>query len=82
MLIPSKHMHPDKTVLRISLVLLDRVRRVRVGKFEELRRIAGQSTEGGDVLFVPAMNLLFLLGLIEYRQAADSFEYVGPNETL
>ena len=37
---------------------------------------------GGASLFLPALSLLYLLGVIAYRPKTDSLEYVGPNETL
>ena len=37
---------------------------------------------GGDVLFLPALNFLYLMGLIDYRPKTDAVEYVGPNETV
>lgn len=50
--------------------------------FDSLRAAASKAVKGGDVLFLPALNLLYLLGVIQYRPKADAFEYVGPNETL
>jgi hypothetical protein len=47
-----------------------------------LRGYAKKSVIGGDVLFLPALNLLYLLGLVEYRPKTDALEYVGPNESL
>jgi hypothetical protein len=37
---------------------------------------------GGDVLFLPALNFLYLMGLIDYRPKTDAVEYVGPNEAI
>ncbi|WP_274064553.1 ABC-three component system middle component 8 [Xylella fastidiosa] len=44
--------------------------------------MAKQRIAGGDVLFLPALNFLYLLGLIEYRGATDTVEYVGNNEVI
>lgn len=41
-----------------------------------------RSFAGGDVLFLPSINFLFLMGLIEYHPKTDAIEYVGPNEAL
>jgi ABC-three component (ABC-3C) system Middle Component 8 len=30
-----------------------------------------------ESLFLPALNFLFILGLVEYRALVDSFEYLG-----
>jgi hypothetical protein len=82
MLKPSKHAHPDQTVLNVSLVLLAKLRNERVSSYAELVSISKTKVSGGDVLFMPAVNFLFVLGLVEYRSKTDSFEYIGPNEAL
>lgn len=82
MLRPTKHSHPDRTVVNVALHLLKRLRRQRVDRYGELRDFAKRVVTGGDVLFLPALNFLFLLGLIEYRPKTDAIEYVGPNEAV
>lgn len=82
MLKPNKHSHPDKTVISLSLQLLLRIKSQRIEDYDALRLFAKKKTDGGDFLFLPALNFLFLLGLVEYRPKNDSFEYVGPNETV
>jgi len=82
MLRPSKHSHPDRTVLNVALLLLARLRSLRVDDYDSLRRFAAKHVSGADALFLPALNLLFLLGLIAYRRKTDAFEFVGKNETL
>ena len=77
MLRPTKHSHPDRTVINVALLLLARLRALRVEEYGALRRHAKNSVAGGDVLFLPALNFLYLLGLIEYRPKTDSLEYVG-----
>jgi hypothetical protein len=82
MLRPTKHSHPDRTVIGVSLLLLARLKARRLDDYESLRKHARKAVAGGDVLFLPALSFLYLLGLIEYRPKIDSVEYVGPNETL
>jgi hypothetical protein len=82
MLLPSKHSHPDRTVVNVALLLLKQLRKLRLERYGELRTFAKKAVIGGDVLFLPALNFLFLLGLIEYRPKTDAIEYVGPNEAL
>jgi len=82
MLRPTKHSHPDRTVINLSLLLLSRLKRDRIEGYEELRSLAKRSIIGGDVLFLPALNFLYLIGLIEYRPKTDAIEYVGPNEAV
>ena len=78
MLRPTKHSHPDRTVVNVSLLLLTRLRKRRLEGYSALRTYVKKAVDGGDVLFLPALNFLFLLGLIEYRPKTDAIEYVGP----
>lgn len=82
MLRPTKHSHPDRTVINVSLLLLQRLRARRVGEYDALRKYVKNAVVGGDVLFLPALNFLYLLGLIDYRPKTDAVEYVGPNEAV
>lgn len=82
MLRPTKHSHPDRTVVGVALVLLGRLKSRRLDEYDALRKFARKAIGGGDVLFLPAVNFLFLLGLVEYRPKTDSLEYLGPNEAL
>lgn len=82
MLRPSKHSHPDRTVINVALVILRRLRAKRIEEFDKLRDYAAKYVKGASFLFLPALNLLFLLGVIVYRPKSDSFEYVGRNETF
>lgn len=82
MLKPTKHSHPDRTVINVSLWLLARLKTRRLDDYDSLRDSAKKAINGGDVLFLPALNFLYLLGLIEYRPKTDTIEYVGPNEAL
>lgn len=82
MLRPTKHSHPDRTVISVSLLLLARLKTRRVDDYDNLRKYAKKAVVGGDVLFLPALNFLFLMGLIDYRPKTDAVEYVGPNEAV
>ena len=82
MLRPTKHSHPDRTVISVSLLLLARLKSRRLDDYDNLRKYAKKAVVGGDVLFLPALNFLFLMGLIDYRPKTDAVEYVGPNEAV
>jgi hypothetical protein len=82
MLRPTKHSHPDRTVVNASLLLLARIKARRIDEYSSLLKFTKKSIHGGDILFLPALNFLFLLGLIEYRPKTDSVEYLGPNEVI
>ena len=82
MLRPTKHSHPDRTVINVSLLLLARLKTRRLDDYDSLRQYAKKAVTGGDVLFLPTLNFLYLLGLIDYRPKTDAVEYVGPNEAV
>jgi len=82
MLRPTKHSHPDRTVINVALLLLGRLKAKRLDDYYGLRKFAKKAVIGGDVLFLPALNFLYLMGLIEYRPKTDSVEYLGPNEDI
>ena len=77
MIRPNKHAHPDKTLVSVSTALLDRLKKRRSLNFDDLRNWLIRKDAETESLFLPAVNLLFLLGLIEYRKKNDTFEYVG-----
>lgn len=82
MLRPTKHSHPDRTVINVALLLLLRLRVRRVEEYSQIRSYTKKAVGGGDVLFLPALNFLFLLGLIAYHPKTDAVEYVGPSEAV
>jgi hypothetical protein len=45
--------------------------------YTDLRDYIRSSVRHGDTLFLPALNLLYLLGLVEYHPKNDAVEYVG-----
>jgi hypothetical protein len=79
---PGKHSHPDQTVLSVATILLQQLRRSKLDSYEGLRAMIRRRVRGGELLFLPALDLLFLLGLIEYRPKTDVVEFVGTNETV
>ena len=82
MLRPTKHSHPDRTVINMSLLLLVKLEKHRLEDYDTLLKYAKKVIIGGDILFLPALNFLYLLGMIEYRPKTDSIEYVGQDEAV
>jgi ABC-three component (ABC-3C) system Middle Component 8 len=82
MLRPTKHSHPDRTAINVSLLVLARLKMRRIVEYDSLRSYIKKNINGGDVLFLPALNFLYLLGLIDYHPKTDAVEYVGPNEAV
>jgi hypothetical protein len=83
MLRPTKHSHPDRTVISVASLLLECLRKNRVGQFDDLRnhiRKVLNHVQNADAIFLPAINFLYVLGLIEYRPKTDSFEYTGQKQ--
>lgn len=81
MIRPQKHLNLNICVLRISALLLGHLRRQRVENFTTLLDTT-KAAVGSDaeILFLPAVNLLFLLGRLTYHTHTDMFEYVEPSD--
>ena len=78
MLRPSKHAHPDQTLMAVATVALSGLRKRRVISYDDLKSLVEKkSGAAAEILFVPAVALLFLLDLVDYQAAADAFEYRG-----
>jgi hypothetical protein len=63
--------------MNVALLLLGRLKKRRLDNYGDMRSFAKKAVAGGDVLFLPALNFLFLLGLIEYHPKTDAVEYLG-----
>lgn len=77
MIRPSKHAHPDLTVISVAYVLLARIKKTRTESYSEFFAYLKKTNSNTELLFLPALNFLFMLELIVYRAKADRFEYVG-----
>jgi hypothetical protein len=82
MLRPTKHSHPDRTVLNVAFLILLRLKSQRAQDYRTLRIHVRKAVLGGDVLFMPALYLLFLLGLIRYQPKTDSIELKDANASI
>lgn len=76
-LLPTKHSHPDKTTLAVAMLLLKRLRKIRIEKYDNLLEFLNKKNTEFKSLFMSAMNFLFIMGLIRYHKKTDSFEYTG-----
>lgn len=63
-------------------MVLARLVAKRVESYDKLVQMVRERIRGGHLLFIPALNLLFLLGLVRYHSKTDSVEFSGKNETL
>jgi hypothetical protein len=76
MITPQKHMNLDVSVLRVAALALREVKRRRVMEFSSLRsKIVRSVGSDADLVFLPALSLLYLLGRLEYHGKNDSLEY-------
>ena len=77
MLQPNKHLDLDQSVLRVSAIILSELGRRRILPFESVRKLVGRRIgDDADIVLMPAINLLFLLGRLKYHLKTDAFEYV------
>lgn len=76
-LLPTKHSHPDKTIIAISTVLIKKLKKSRIEKYDTLLDIIQKRDTDAKYLFISAVNFLFLMDLIIYHAKTDSFEYIG-----
>lgn len=79
MIKPSKHSNPDQTIIGISALLLKRLSKTGVEKYDKLEELVESKVEGGKYLFLPSLNLLYLLGVVDYHKKSDTFEYIGAS---
>src|ERR1700722_12335386 len=74
MLTPQKHHNLDRSVLRVSALMLRELQRRSVVEFEKLRRyVIRRAGSDADVTFLP-LSLLFLLGKVEYHIQNDTID--------
>ena len=76
LLLPTKHSHPDKTIIAIATILLQRLKKVRLEQYDDLLDYLQTKNKNGEYLFLSAINFLYLLGVVEYHKKTDSFEYI------
>ena len=76
MLTPKKYLNLDVSVLRVSSIMLRELKRRGVIEFERLRLLVVKRVGvDGELVFLPALNFLFLLGRVEYHLKNDTIEY-------
>ena len=76
----TKHNHPDRTVISIAALMIEDMQKKRICQYDALRthvKNVLSHLENVDALFLPAINFMFMLGLIEYRPKTDSFEFAS-----
>lgn len=78
MLRAAKHLNLNVCVLRAASRLLSRLQADRLYRYEDLRAGLADLGPDADVLFLPTVHFLFLMGRVDYHPQTDSFEYLRP----
>jgi hypothetical protein len=76
-LLPNKNSHPDLTILAVSAFLLKRIKSKGVESYCELYDALKKKNGKAISLMDVALEFLYILGLLEYREKNDLIEYVG-----
>lgn len=74
----TKHLNLNTCVLRASSRLLAKLQAERLCGYEALRSSLMGLDSDADILFLPTIHFLFLLGRVNYHAQTDSFEYIQP----
>ncbi len=78
MLTPRKHLDLNSSLLRVASIMLKELHRRGVVEMTTLKqRVVRRIGMNGDIMFLPALSFLFLLGQVEYHAQNDTLEYVG-----
>lgn len=77
MIAPTKHMNLDLSVLQISALVMNHLRKRRIVTFDEaLNKVMSKAGKDASLVFTDALSFVFLLGKVEYHIQTDSLEYV------
>lgn len=74
----TKHLDLNTCILRAASRLLSKLQADRLCRFDELRAMLTDFGADADVLFLPTVHFLFLMGRVRYHTQTDSFEYLHP----
>lgn len=74
---PNKNAHPDLTIMAVASFLLKRIKKNRLETITDLKLATIENNKDSALLLEPALEFLFLLGLVEYHTKNDVIEYVG-----
>lgn len=77
LLLPNKNAHPDLTIISVSSFLLSIMRKDRIHNYSDLFSKLSNYDKRAVYLFTSSLELLFLLGLLQYHIKNDTLEYIG-----
>lgn len=77
MIVPTKHLDLDRSLLRVSSEVLRFMKKKRIASYPAVVQfVKSKIGDDGDIVIGPALNFLFLIGRLEYRIKTDAFEYL------
>jgi len=78
MLTPRKHLDLDSSLLRVTSIMLKELHRRGAIEMTTLKqRVIKRIGANGEMMFLPALSFLFLLGRVEYHIQNDTLEYLA-----
>ena len=80
MIRPAKHLNLNTCVLRAASRLLVLLQHDRVCRFADLRASLADLGDDAEVVFLPTIHFLYLVGRVDYHPQTDSFEYLQPRK--
>jgi len=81
MIAPIKYMDLDLSVVRVSSIIIKLFEKNRIMEYSEvLEHLVGKVGEEVKHVFVPALDFLYLLGMIDYHLQTDSLEFLAKND--
>ena len=75
MLRPVKTANPDLTIVAVATMIGMRLQKSRIEPYEDLRAFVRKRRPQAEPLVEHALDLLFLLGMIEYHMKNDMVEF-------
>jgi len=77
MITPRKHMNLELSVINVSFFILEKIRKEREMELEQmilyLNMLLGEDVK---IVFMNAMNFLFLIGKINFKKKEDKIIYI------
>jgi len=78
MLTPRKHLDLDSSLLRVTSIMLKELHRRGAIEMTTLKqRVIKRIGANGEMMLLPALSFLFLLGRVEYHIQNDTLEYLA-----
>lgn len=81
MIRPTKYMDPNTSILNVSAEVLAELMKTSIRTLQELDELVQtRIEEKARINFIPAINLLYLIGCIDYDVETDAVYYLKEKE--